>query len=68
MVNVSLIRSAAAGSIAAGVAVLCWFNRLPKRDQDEAEQVARGYGSWLIDKARERLGDDDEPGSIHLPR
>lgn len=68
MVNVSLIRSVATGSIAAGVAVLCWFNRLPRQDQDEAEQVARGYSSWLIDKARERLADDDSPGSIRLPR
>ena len=68
MVNVSLIRSVATGSIAAGVAVLCWFNRLPKRDQDEAERVARGYGSWLVGKARERLADDDSSGPIHLPR
>ena len=68
MVNVSLIRSVATGSIAAGVAVLCWFNRLPRRDQDEAEEVARGYGSWLVGKARERLADDDPSGSVRLPR
>ena len=59
MARTSLIRSVATASIAAGVAVLCWFNRLPRQEQDEAEQTARDYGSRLIDKAWERLGNDD---------
>ena len=68
MVTPSLIRTVAAGSIAAGIAVLCWFNRLPKQEQDDAERTARGYGSRLIDKTRERLGIDDPPGPMSLPR
>lgn len=68
MATPSLIRTVATGSIAAGVAVLMWFNRLPKLEQDDAEQTARGYGSWLIDKARERLGEDDPLGPMSLPR
>jgi len=68
MAGTSLIRSLAAGSIAAGVAVLCWFNRLPKDDQDEAERLARDYGSRLIDTARGRLADNERPDSIIFPR
>ena len=66
MANVSLIRSVAAGSIAAGVAVLMWFNRLPKREQDDAEEVAREYGSRLIGKARKRLADTAPAESSRL--
>lgn len=68
MTTPSLIRTVATGSIAAGVAVLCWFNKLPKQEQDDAEQTARGYGSWLIGKARERLAEDDPLGPMSLPR
>jgi len=45
-----------------------WFNRLSKQDQEEAEQKAREVGRLLIDKAQERLGEDDPPQPMTLPR
>ena len=68
MASTSLIRSAAAGSIAAGLAVLCWFNRLPKSEQDEAERTARDYSSRLLDQARKHVGEIDQTDSIIFPR
>ena len=49
MTNFSLIRSLATGAIAGGAAALCWFNRLSKQEQEEAEQKA-------IEKATRYLG------------
>ena len=54
---VSLVRTAATASIAAGLAALCWFNKLNHHEQEGAEAKARDYGSWLIGKARELSAD-----------
>jgi hypothetical protein len=67
MTNVSLIRSLATGAIAGGTAVHCWFNRLPKHEQEKAEQKAREVGRLLIDQAGKRLGSDETPEPTILP-
>jgi hypothetical protein len=68
MTNFSLIRSLATGAIAGGAAALCWFNRLPKHEQEEAEQKAREVGRLLIDQASKRLGGEEPPQPMSLPR
>jgi hypothetical protein len=64
MNNASLVRSLAAGAIAGGAAVLCWFNRLPKHEQEEVERKARQAGQRLLDLARCRLGGDEPPMTL----
>lgn len=67
MNELSVIRSVATGSIAAGAAALCWFNLLPKEDQAKAERDARKYGQLLLDRIREHFhGDDPPPPSLAL--
>lgn len=66
MAQVSLVRTAATASIAAGFAALCWFNKLTRQEQDGAEATARNYGSWLLGKARERLAETDPAGPTTL--